>query len=476
MDLAIFARKVNLNCPELLYEQESMESLYDKLRAVRNLKTATHAIRYFKYRHSLSSYFRPIDLDTFRTMQSYTKALIVGKSAMRVLMGTCSNDHLELSVARRYARCVASFLLAIKLEYIPNEGQQTSSPEHALLQNLKHRKSVQFTPYTPLTTDSFVFTVLNFRVPRSNAIVQVIVTDDHPLQFVFCLRFSHDMAFVSASHTFMLFPKSTFLDQITLDFAAPMGQSGSMQDRSFGDKVFVVNPALTATDVLDHTRDISAYVRRIGDSRTWTSALRPLAVTDLDVGSHDDSVPTLDSWQLIFAPFRPPIFMSFLSTTMESTQEYFVAPAIRDLVAMKNFEPGVDQRSGTTSQHPITQLQATAETIKQALFVLEDEEALYPILLAQLQRSFQLSARTFPSAIQPSASVGSTLCKLFLATPALWNGAIKVAVTFKCISEDPKPVVRTLTTFRLPPRLEHVIHNVSESSDLASMNLYLGIN
>ncbi|KAK7027311.1 hypothetical protein VNI00_015274 [Paramarasmius palmivorus] len=192
-------------------------------------------------------------------MQNYTKAIIVGKSTIWVLSGLHTNDTLEISITKEYAACTASYFLAIDMEYVPIEGRNPiSSPSRMLLQDLKHRHRGPFNLHTPVVDDSFVFTMLTFKA-QSNAQVQLIITDNDPLQFVFQMRFTHDMAFVSAHHTVMLFLKSTFVNQVALDFSATATHPTTMQIPSFKNKTFIINPNITAADVLNHANDISRY-------------------------------------------------------------------------------------------------------------------------------------------------------------------------------------------------------------------------
>ncbi|KAK7032212.1 hypothetical protein VNI00_013386 [Paramarasmius palmivorus] len=407
-----------------------MATLQFKLCSARNFHTAARNMRYLKYRLSLRRYFPATLLESFRIMQAHTDTIIIGQSAVEAILGSSENNVLELSVSMAHARGVSSFILAADGEYLPRNIRPGTSLERSLLEDLSRRHSEDIQPCPPVTDSSFIFNVLRFKTPLET-FIEVTIVDEHPLQSVFHMRYSHHMAFVSSSHTVMLYPRSTLLDRVTLDFTTPCFQGSKMRVSCFANASFTVNPALTAADALDHTKDSSVYLRYVGDRKSWCEALPPLRAGEGDSMVANDTLPTNHSWQAMYSASTPPVLAFRLFYFEDLMESYFLAPPVYDFVNTVIQAP-LNHPSFALREQPLRLTQMFASVVERAFAIFDDDEARFSILLIQLLQGLVHAKRRFPFAVQPSAAIASSLHNIFLNLPSLWGGTAKVNFLLLC--------------------------------------------
>ncbi|KAK7032058.1 hypothetical protein VNI00_013427 [Paramarasmius palmivorus] len=190
----------------------------------------------------------------FRALQVTTGTIIAGIAVLGCFTKVDADLPMELFVIAKHAPDILQFLLDAGYTFKPSmpESMWPADWSDIIWEEVGNSNTpdANMSMYTRILNKfAHVANVYVFRGPFKQEI-RVVATNYSPFDLIFAMPSTRYMNFITGTHMFMLFPRTTLHQRATIDFEVPQGVNFSIRESAFFDEPISVNPFLTALHVL----------------------------------------------------------------------------------------------------------------------------------------------------------------------------------------------------------------------------------
>ncbi|KAK7040371.1 hypothetical protein VNI00_009841 [Paramarasmius palmivorus] len=265
--------------------------------------------RAFKVEKVLLRYFDHEEIRRFRILQHAIGFIVSGSTALSFFTRepVYPNSDLDIYVDVWWCAILLHFLESQGYNYQPiiTENKRQSRDVYQTLDEALSRSQEEWNGHLGfLGGEEHYFNrgikeVFNF--VRNGRKIQVIACAETPLEVILEFHSTVVMCLICYSHAVCLYPRATFVDQVTLaNYRWHNDQDDARQ--KYRERGWTVTKTVDALRGLKHGSDLSYFdYRHVGDSRCWTIPLDSpgdFTQSDLTLGDFDNT--TIHAWGIMY--------------------------------------------------------------------------------------------------------------------------------------------------------------------------------